>query len=38
MEPLSDHEHLESLIADGRVPLAIAPEGPPATWTFWGFD
>jgi hypothetical protein len=28
MEPLSDHEHLESLIADGRVLLAITPDGP----------
>ena len=35
---LSDHEHLESLIADRRVLLAITPDGPPCTWTFWGFD
>jgi hypothetical protein len=35
---LSDHEHVESLIADGRVLLAITPDGPPSTWTFWGFD
>jgi hypothetical protein len=37
LEPLSDGEHLESLIADGRVLLAIAPDGPPSTWTSWGF-
>ena len=38
MDVLSDQEHLESLIADGRVLLAITPDGPPSTWTSWGFD
>jgi PPOX class probable F420-dependent enzyme len=38
MRPLSDQEHLESLIAEGRVLLVIKPDGPPATWTSWGFD
>jgi len=37
MNVLSDSEHLESLIADGRVLLAITPDGPPSTWTSWGF-
>ena len=34
---LGDREHLSSLIADGRVLLAITPDGPPSTWTSWGF-
>ena len=34
---LGDREHLESLIADERVLLAITPDGPPPTWTSWGF-
>ena len=38
MEVLSDEEHRESLLADGRVLLAITPDGPPSTWTSWGFD
>jgi hypothetical protein len=38
LDVLSDQERLESLIADGRVLLAITPDGPPATWTSWGFD
>jgi PPOX class probable F420-dependent enzyme len=38
MNPMSDSEHLESLIADGRVLLAITPEGPAHTWTSWGFE
>jgi len=38
MKVLSDEEHLESLIADGRVLLVITPDGPPLTWTSWGFD
>ena len=38
MKVLSDVEHLESLIADGRVLLVITPDGPPSTWTSWGFD
>ena len=37
MNVLSDEEHLESLIADGRVLLVITPDGPPSTWTSWGF-
>jgi len=36
MDELSDQEHLESLIADGRVLLAITPDGPPSTWATWG--
>jgi PPOX class probable F420-dependent enzyme len=38
MDVLSDHEHIESLIADRRVLLAITPDGPPSRWTSWGFD
>ena len=38
MKVLNDEEHRESLIAEGRVLLAITPDGPPSTWTFWGFD
>jgi PPOX class probable F420-dependent enzyme len=38
MNVLSDEEHLESLIAEGRVLLVITPDGPPPTWTAWGFD
>jgi PPOX class probable F420-dependent enzyme len=38
MDELGDQEHLESLIAEGRVLLAITPDGPPFTWTCWGFD
>lgn len=37
MKVLSDEEHLESLIAEGRVLLVITPDGPPSTWTSWGF-
>jgi PPOX class probable F420-dependent enzyme len=37
MKVLSDEKHLESLIAEGRVLLAITPDGPPSTWTSWGF-
>jgi PPOX class probable F420-dependent enzyme len=37
MMVLDDKEHLDSLIAEGRVLLAITPDGPPATWTSWGF-
>ena len=36
MDELGDQEHLESLIADGRVLLAITPDGPPSTWTCLG--
>ena len=37
MTALGDQEHLESLIAEGRVLLVISPDGPPSTWTSWGF-
>ena len=37
MDEIGDDEHLESLIAEGRVLLAITPDGPPTTWTCWGF-
>jgi len=37
MNVLSDQEHLESLLAEGRVLLAITPDGPPPTRTSWGF-
>jgi PPOX class probable F420-dependent enzyme len=36
MQALDDSEHLESLAAEGRVLLAITPDGPPSTWTSWG--
>jgi PPOX class probable F420-dependent enzyme len=36
MKVLGDKEHLESLIAEGRVLLVITPDGPPSTWTSWG--
>lgn len=38
MSVLSDGEHLESLIAEGRVLLVITPDGPGSTWTSWGLD
>lgn len=38
LDPMGDEAHLASLIADERVLLAIAPDGPPSTWTAWGFD
>jgi PPOX class probable F420-dependent enzyme len=38
MAVLGDEEHLKSLIADERVLFAITPDGPPSTWTAWGFD
>jgi PPOX class probable F420-dependent enzyme len=34
----SDQEHLQSLTEEGRVLLAITPDGPPSTWTSWGMD
>jgi PPOX class probable F420-dependent enzyme len=34
----NDEEHLQALTAEGRVLLAITPEGPPPTWTSWGLD
>jgi PPOX class probable F420-dependent enzyme len=33
-----DEEHLRTLTEEGRVLLAITPEGPPETWTAWGLD
>ncbi|HUC27166.1 MAG TPA: PPOX class F420-dependent oxidoreductase [Streptosporangiaceae bacterium] len=33
-----DGEHLRTLSAEGRVLLAITPEGPPSSWTSWGLD
>jgi PPOX class probable F420-dependent enzyme len=33
-----DEQHLAALEADGRVLLAITPDGPPASWTTWGLD
>jgi PPOX class probable F420-dependent enzyme len=36
--PTGDDELLAGLAAEGRVLLAITPDGPPATWTSWGLD
>jgi len=36
MKSLDAGDHLRSLIAEGRVLLAITPDGPPSTWTSWG--
>ncbi|MGA2829076.1 MAG: PPOX class F420-dependent oxidoreductase [Streptosporangiaceae bacterium] len=36
MRALDDSEHLQSLIAEGRVLLAITPDAPSSTWTSWG--
>jgi PPOX class probable F420-dependent enzyme len=33
-----DEEWLKTLTDDGRVLLAITPDGPPDTWTSWGLD
>jgi hypothetical protein len=33
-----DDEHLRALTAEGRVLLAITPDGPPLSWTSWGLD
>ena len=33
-----DDEHRRALTAEGRVLLAITPEGPPSSWTCWGLD
>jgi PPOX class probable F420-dependent enzyme len=33
-----DEEHLKALSEEGLVLLAIAPDGPPSTWTAWGLD
>ena len=38
LDELGDQEHLESLTAEGRVLLVITPDGPPRSWTSWGFD
>jgi PPOX class probable F420-dependent enzyme len=34
----ADAELLRALTEEGRVLLAITPDGPPATWTSWGLD
>jgi PPOX class probable F420-dependent enzyme len=33
-----DAEHLRALAEEGRVLLAITPDGPPSSWTSWGLD
>jgi PPOX class probable F420-dependent enzyme len=33
-----DAEHLRGLEEEGRVLLAITPDGPPETWSVWGLD
>jgi hypothetical protein len=33
-----DDEHLRALAAEGRILLAITPDGPPSNWTSWGLD
>jgi PPOX class probable F420-dependent enzyme len=33
-----DADHLEALAKEGRVLLAITPDGPPSSWTSWGLD
>jgi PPOX class probable F420-dependent enzyme len=33
-----DDEHLRALTAEGRVLLAMTPDGPPSSWTCWGLD
>ena len=33
-----EEEHLRALTAEGRVLLAITPDGPPSSWTCWGLD
>jgi len=33
-----DDEHLRALKAEGRVLLAITPDGPSSSWTSWGLD
>ena len=38
MAVLDDDEHLRALSAEGRVLLAITPDGPPSSWTIWGLD
>jgi PPOX class probable F420-dependent enzyme len=34
----NDEDHLRALSKEGRVLLAITPDGPPSTWTSWGLD
>jgi PPOX class probable F420-dependent enzyme len=34
----NDEEHLQALAKEGRVLLAITPDGPPSSWTSWGLD
>jgi PPOX class probable F420-dependent enzyme len=34
----ADEEHLRALAEEGRVLLAITPDGPPSSWTCWGLD
>jgi PPOX class probable F420-dependent enzyme len=38
VEVPSDQEHLQLLTDEGRVLLAITPDGPASTWTSWGLD
>jgi PPOX class probable F420-dependent enzyme len=38
VEVPSDQEHLRLLTEEGRVLLAISPDGSPSTWTSWGLD
>jgi PPOX class probable F420-dependent enzyme len=33
-----DDEHLRALTAEGRVLLAMTPDGPPSSWPSWGLD
>ena len=33
-----DQELLRALTDEGRVLLAITPDGPPSSWTRWGLD
>ena len=33
-----DADHLLALANEGRVLLAITPDGPPSSWTSWGLD
>jgi PPOX class probable F420-dependent enzyme len=33
-----DEAHLRGLTGEGRVLLAITPDGPPSRWTCWGLD
>jgi len=33
-----EQEQLRGLAEEGRVLLAITPDGPPPSWTCWGLD